>query len=236
MINMRDIVRYAEKEIDGEIYLFKTKEWEDVQARALFDSKYRGSGLPLHVKDLTLKNYIGSNRSIPRKLTKYVNEFDSRYKNTHLYFWSHENGTQKTTTASIVGKELIAKNRSVRFILMGELLSLLSDLERKEEALQRREDLLSCDFLIIDDSFDRKKATIYRSGYQISFLDIFLRDRLEVLKKATCFTSNFSVDEIDEEVFGTSLKKLIKRSVLDPFEFMTLYSDRNDFDVSELWS
>lgn len=233
---MDEMVKYVEKEIDGEIYLVKTKEWEQAQAKALLDSYYSASGLPLHAKNLSLKDYIGNNRSIPRKLTKYIREFDKRYKNVHLYFWSHENGTQKTTTASIVGKELIVQGKVVRFILMGELLSLLTDLDRKEGAKERREDLLHCDFLIIDDSFDRKKATIYRSGYQISFLDIFLRERLEILKKATCFTSNFSLEEIDEEVFGVSLKKLVKRSVLDPFEFTTLYSDRNDFDVSDLWS
>lgn len=233
---MDEIVRYAEKEIDREIYLTKTKEWEAIQAKGLMNSRFLGSGLPFHVRDLTLRDYIGSNRSIPRKLTKYVSEFDSKYRNIHLYFWSHENGTQKTTTASIVGKELLAQGKTVRFILMGELLSLLTDLDRKEDAQSRRQDLLMSDYLIIDDSFDKRKATIYRSGYQISFLDIFLRERLEVLKKATCFTSNFSIDEIDEDVFGISLKKLVKRSVPDPFEFTTLYSDRNNFDISELWS
>ena len=40
---------------------------------------------------------------------------------------------------------------------------------------------LECDFLIIDDSFDKKKATIFKSGYQIPFLDEFLRTRLEIL-------------------------------------------------------
>lgn len=228
--------KYEEKEIDGEIYLVKTPEWAEAQNKALFDLRFKETGLPVHVQNLTTRDYIGTDRSIPRKLSKYISSFDSRYRGIHLYFWSHENGTQKTTMASIVGKELLKQGKAVRFILMGDLLSLLSDLERKEEAQERRSQLLSCDYLVIDDSFDKKKATIYRSGFQISFLDIFLRERLEVIKKATCFTSNFSIDEIDEEVFGTSLKKLIKRSVPDPFSFDVLYTDRNDFDPNDLWS
>ena len=227
---MSEMVKYVEKEIDGEIYLIKTKE------EALYESRFARTGLPIHVRNLVLKDYIGTNRSIPRKLTKYVEEFDTRYRNIHLYFWSHDNGTQKTTMASIVGNLLLKKGFSTRFILMGDLLTLLTDLNKGEDSSERRQDLLDCDFLIIDDSFDKKKATIFRSGYQISFLDIFLRDRLERLRKATCFTSNFSIDEIDEEVFGVSLKKLVKRSVPDPFDFSVLYSDRNDFDINTLWS
>lgn len=233
---MSEIVKYVEKEIDGEIYLIKTKEWAEKQEEALYESRFARTGLPIHVRNLVLKDYIGTNRSIPRKLTKYVEEFDTRYRNIHLYFWSHDNGTQKTTMASIVGNLLLKKGFSTRFILMGDLLTLLTDLNKGEDSSERRQDLLDCDFLIIDDSFDKKKATIFRSGYQISFLDIFLRDRLERLRKATCFTSNFSIDEIDEEVFGVSLKKLVKRSVPDPFEFSVLYSDRNDFDINTLWS
>lgn len=233
---MSEMVKYVEKEIDGEIYLIKTKEWAEKQEEALYESRFARTGLPIHVRNLVLKDYIGTNRSIPRKLTKYVEEFDTRYRNIHLYFWSHDNGTQKTTMASIVGNLLLKKGFSTRFILMGDLLTLLTDLNKGEDSSERRQDLLDCDFLIIDDSFDKKKATIFRSGYQISFLDIFLRDRLERLRKATCFTSNFSIDEIDEEVFGVSLKKLVKRSVPDPFEFSVLYSDRNDFDINTLWS
>lgn len=233
---MDEFVKYVEKEIDGEIYLVKTKEWKDAQDRAMFSSRFGQTGLPQHVKDLSFADYIGSSRVIPRKLTKYVKDFDKTFHRIHLYFWSHDNGTQKTTMASVVGKELLKQGKTVRFILMGDLLSMLSDLERKEESQVRRADLLGCDFLIIDDSFDKMKATIYRSGFQISFLDIFLRERLEVTKKATCFTSNFSLDEIDEEVFGRSLKKLMKRSIIDPFEFDTLYSDRNNFDPNSLWS
>lgn len=231
-----DIVRYSEKEINGEVYLVKTREWKEQQDRALYEARFRASGLPLHCRALTVCSYIGASRVIPRRLSKYINQFDDTFCNIHLYFWSHENGTQKTTMASVVGNELLKRGKSVRFILMGELLSLLSDLERKDEAQTRREDLLSCDYLVIDDSFDRRKATIYRSGFQISFLDIFLRERLEVYKRATCFTSNFSIDEIDEEVFGRSLKKLIQRSVPVSFPFDTLYSDRNDFDPNSLWS
>lgn len=231
-----DFQRYIEKEINGEVFLVKTEEWKKKQILAQYDTKFASSGLPPHVKNLALSDYIGEDRSIPRKMRKYIAEFETRYKDLHLYFWSPENGTQKTTTASIIGAELLRKGLDVRFILMGELLRILSDFESSEEDKNRKDDLLNCDFLILDDCFDKKKATIYKSGYQIPFLDIFLRDRLEVQKKATCFTANFSIDNIDEETFGISLKNLVRRAVPEPFKFKVLYTDRHNFDPKDLWS
>lgn len=227
--------KYVEIEKDGETVLVKSKEWAEYQSNAREEVTVSTSGLPIHVKGLTLDNYIGTNRSIPRKLKKYVEEFSEKYCHVHLYFWSHENGTQKTTTASIVGNLLSKAGKTVRFVLMGDLLKLLTDSSFEEEKKQKVAEYKTCDFLIVDDSFDKKKATIYQSGYQISFLDQFLRDRLECTRRATCFTSNFSIDEIDENVFGISLKKLVKRSIIDPFEFTTSYEERNRFNPDDLW-
>ena len=228
--------RYIEKEINGEIYLIKNPEWKAKQLEVLEEYNLSQSNLPIHVKGLTLNSYVSSDRTIPRKLSIYVSEFKNKFKNVHLYFWSHENGTQKTTVASIVGNLLMNQGNTVKFISMGDLIKQLQSEQFDEEMSSSIEIYKSCDFLIIDDAFDKRKATMYKSGWQISFLDQFLRYRLETVRLATCFTSNFPINEIDENSFGISIKKLIERSIPDPFQFTTLYQQRNQFNPADLWS
>jgi DNA replication protein DnaC len=229
------IKKYDKREVDGEVLYVETKEWKMYKERKKIMLLMESSDLPIHARDLSFSDYVGSDTDKIDKMLKYANNFD-RYKNLHLYLWSHENSTQKTTMASILGKEILLQGRSVHFILMNTLTKLLSSgtFENDENASVVKK-YLDCDFLIIDDSFDRKKATIFKSGYQIPFLDEVLRPRLEILGKASCFTSNYSLEEIDESVFGTSIKKLMLRSIKDPFHFGTSYSMRNDFNPDTLW-
>lgn len=228
--------KYIEKKIGDETYLVKSPEWIAEQNKILTERRIRLSNLPIHVTDLSLKSYISEDRTIPRKLDLYVSEFDNKFKNIHLYFWSHENGTQKTTMAGIVAKLLLDKGKKVCFVSMGDLLKNLQSEQFDEEAASVVCLYKSCDFLIVDDSFDKRKATMYKSGWQVSFLDQFLRYRLETVRLATCFTSNFAVDEIDESVFGIGVKKLVQRSIPDPFHFDVLYQQRNHFNPNDLWS
>lgn len=228
--------RYIEKEINGEKYLVKNPEWAKEQNKIFEEHRIKSANLPIHVKGLTLDDYVPSGSVIPRKLMVYLSEFENKFKNIHLYFWSHENGTQKTTTAAILGNLLLKEGRSVQFVSMGDLVKYLQSEQFDEDLSPLVEVYKSCDFLIIDDCFDKRKATMYKSGWQISFLDQFLRYRLETVRLATCFTSNFSIDEIDENAFGVSVKKLVARSVPDPFHFTTLYQERNSFDPNDLWS
>lgn len=230
------IKKYEEITIDGETYVRRTKDWIEYQKEEFLKTRLGRSGIPMYVENMTLDSYVdptGIDTNLP-KIRKYLSEFSTRYKDINLYFWSHENGTQKTTTASILGKCLIDSGMSCRFVLMGDLIKMLSAMNEEidNELVDQWRD---CDFLIIDDSFDKKKATIYRSQYQISFLDQFLRKRLEIDRRATCFTSNFSIEEIDDSVFGISLKNLIRRSIIEPFEFKVPYSMRNDFNPNDLW-
>jgi DNA replication protein DnaC len=228
--------RYIEKIINGETYLVKSPEWVAEQNRVLEEYRIKASNLPIHVQGLDLASYISTDRTIPRKLDIYICEFEKKFKNIHLYFWSHENGTQKTTMAGIVGNRLLQAGHTVQFVSMGDLVHHLQERQFDEELDPLVDLYKTCEFLIIDDAFDKRKATMYKSGWQISFLDQFLRHRLETVRLATCFTSNFAVNEIDENVFGTSVKKLVERSIPDPFQFTTLYQQRNKFNPNDLWS
>lgn len=221
---------------DGEEIREETQEWRDYKNEKRAELLLSKSNLPPHVVNLSLDDYIGEDRDKLKKLKIYVEKFEEKFNRIHLYFWSKENNTQKTTTASTVGKLLLEKGFSVQFVLMSNLIKLLSQESFRDDFVDELNTYRDCDFLIIDDSFDSRKATIFKSGYQIPFLDEFLRTRMEVNRRAICFTSNLSIEEIDDKLFGVSLKNLIKRNIPDPFFFASSYELRNDFQIEDLWS
>lgn len=218
----------------GEIGYVETEEWKQFKVKKYLENHIRDTGLRKDIGLLSLQDYVGAdkNQNLP-KLKTYIDKFEEKHSDTHLYIWSSKNGTQKTTTASIIGKELLLKGYSVFFTLMSDLVKTLSQ-ESFEDSEHYLDKCRNSDFLIIDDAFDKKKVTIYRSGYQIPFLDTFLRSRLEIDRKATCFTSNTSVNSIDQETFGKNLKNLMLRTVHE-FEFDDSYTLKDDFDVKSFW-
>lgn len=229
------IKKYSVIEKDGEEYFVETPEWKNYKNKKRTQKVITQGNLPPHVIDLSFESLIKMNDKID-KLKTYVSRFDEKFKSIHLYFWSTKNGTQKTTTASILAKELALSGHSVKFVLMSDLSKLLTKEGFEDEANDIINEYLNTDFLIIDDAFDSKKITVYKSGYQIPFIDTFLRKRLETKRKATCFTSNVSLENIDRQIFGESLVKLLERSVLDPWGFTVPFSLRNDFNPEDLWS
>lgn len=226
--------KYNSLMIDEEEFIVRKKEWKNFQENQKNLLKL-SKVLPPNSLSLKFSDLVEMDE-IKKKLNLYVENFDKKFNKVHLYFWSTENGTQKTTTASILAKELSLKGKNVNFVLMSDLSKILVKEAFETEVSDKVNDFLNCDFLVIDDSFDAKKMTIYKSGYQIPFLDTFLRKRLETVGKATCFTSNIRLESINEEVFGTSIVKLMERSVLDPFNFTCHYSKKNDFNPQDLWS
>lgn len=146
------------------------------------------------------------------KVKKYVERFADRFKGVHLYLWG-DNGTQKSTVATWIMVQLGLRGYQVRTVLMTDLINLLMDENFDEEKEGRVKDLREADFLFIDDAFDAvRKQTLYKSGYQLSFIDTFLRMRLERTPRATIFTSNVPVGSI-EDSFGKSIRTLIERNV-----------------------
>lgn len=216
---------------NGERYAIKTEEWEKFQSRKFLESKFKEANIPKKRWKYTFDTYQGVDafNNIP-KLKEYVNRFEDA-KGVHLYLWSTLNSTQKSTLASILGMSLVEKGYKVRFVLMSKLISHLQNEQFKEESKQFLEDISDSDFLIIDDAFDLKKATLYKSGFQIPFLDTFLRERLEVECLNTCFTSNIPVEEI-ETIYNKSIYALIKRHV----SLFECNDPINDFDPKDFWS
>ena len=106
--------------------------------------------------------------------------------------------------------------------------------ERQNELSKSVEQYRDVDLLIIDECFDKKKMTLYQSGWQLSFLDSFLRERMEQNKKATIFISNVYLSMI-EGTFGIGMLELVKRNCANSIFLLEDKIDVNDFDLSNMW-
>jgi hypothetical protein len=120
---------------------------------------------------------------------------------------------------------------------MNNLIKLLVDYERSEEAQLEIEKIKKCDAIILDEALDQHKITIYKSNYQIPFLDSFLREVIG--NKIILFVSNVNIKDIDENYFSSSIKDLVTRNVLlrkALLEFHDNYFDTaSDIDVEDLF-
>jgi len=223
--------KFTYEEIDGELTAVKNPAWERQQQKKRLAAKYKKAGIAKNKWDFSFESYIGSDlkENIP-KLKRFVNNFD-KAKGVHLFLWSKQNSTQKSTMASVVAMELLQKGYTVRFLLMSELVPHLTNEQFKEESQKFIEELSDIDFLVIDDSFDPRKSAVYKSGYQISFIDSFLRQRLEVEGLNTCFTSNFSIEELEEN-YGQHIYALVHRHCKMPMNFN---EPIHDFDPDTFW-
>jgi hypothetical protein len=189
------------------------KEFKEYRDKIILEDRIINAQLPIFIKTYTINNYIGQDKNKNLiKVNKYIQEFKTKYKNIHLYFYSDKNSTQKTTIASYIGKELLRQNITVKFVLMSDLINDLKNYDFDNKAKENIDKIEDIELLIIDDCFDLKKMTIYNNGYQLGFIDNYLRKRIENNKLATIFTSNINIEDINKG-FGISLQALIKRNV-----------------------
>lgn len=176
-----------------------------------------------------------------KRLQKYVFNFDE-YTDVMTYLYG-PNGTQKTTLAQWVGASLLLKGYKVQYILMQNLLTFLSDFTHDQESEEKKqryiEKLKSIDLVIIDEAFSRDKVTLYKSGWQLPFLDRFLRERFEMNRKGIMFVSNTSPEEIENHGFSRSIQDLVVRKTRpygSALEFLDNYIDNaSRFDVKGIF-
>ena len=174
------------------------------------------SGLNKSDLDYDISTYYGS-PLIPRAVQGFIRSFKSK-SSTNIFFHGTVN-TQKSTIARYMSRELIKRGLKTKYILMDSLIKTLikshdHDEAIKEAAVENIESYLQADFLVIDESFDKERITLYKSNYQLPFLTTFLKDRLEVIKKSTVFISNKTPKEISQQGFTEALQSLIIRECL----------------------
>lgn len=159
------------------------------------------------------RSYVGTKSLADKnRLMNYILQFEENPEVRKLLVYMYgPNGTQKTSLANFVGKSLILKGFVVRYILMNNLIKDLQDMEFNEDIKAKVEKFNEADLLIIDEAMDKSKLTLYKSGYQQSFIDTFVRDRIQAKNKGILFISNVHPDKIAEQGLSVSIQDFIQR-------------------------
>lgn len=178
--------------------------------------------------DYSFDDYKGKdeNGNIKR-IKKYVDEFDRSdkpFKNMHFYIWG-EQGTQKSYTLKGMLTKLACKGKSVYYTFLKNLISLIIESDRDENAKSKLNYIMNVDVLVIDE-FEEKRANLWASGYKENTLITWLKDRLEVIRKSTFFISNDSIETMKQSKFGELYGDLLDRETkFGRFEFTDRYMD-----------
>ena len=203
----------------------------------ILELELKKAHIPLSVMDYSIDNYIGIQSFFEvEKIYSYVHKFKEKFSSICLYMYG-PNGTQKTTLAQWIGRELIKKGISVFYTYMDTLLKkkMKEGWEYDSEILMYLRLIESVDCLILDESFDKDKITWYASDYQMSFLDNFLRNRIERQNKPIIFISNKEISSIKAN-FNNSIYDLIRRNMKNTvLYFQDSYTLQDDFNPKELW-
>lgn len=162
-----------------------------------------------------------------KKLQKFVDEFDSDkkpFKHLHCYVWGKQ-GTQKSYTMKGMLAKLACKGKSVYYTFLKNLISLIIESDRDENAKNKLNYIMNVDVLVLDE-FEEKRANLWASGYKENTLITWLKDRLEVIRKSTFFISNDSIETMKQSKFGELYGDLLDRETkFGRFEFTDRYMD-----------
>jgi DNA replication protein DnaC len=204
---------------------------------------FKKNGFDEKTWDYQFTDYSGlkSKQNLTR-LEKYVANFDNvDVKSAILYFWG-SHGTQKTTTAHIVGKMLLQKGVDVQYITMSNFKDLFwayanardRDTKREQEndylKIRNFEKIANCDLLILDDAF---VLNLFPGG--LVDVDNFIRERVK-RNKGIIFISNFSIDELSEsKTCSTAIKSFITRETGKQRSVFKFEDDYNDIRTENLF-
>jgi DNA replication protein DnaC len=211
---------------------------------------YKKNGFRPEHFDYDVSTYLGTkSKNNLIRFNNYIEKInDSAVNSTVLYFYG-TNGTQKTTIAHWLGKELLKKNIDVMFTDMRTLVDCIYnsggnnfDEELRDKCRLEFSRFISCGILIIDESFSKDKiSTIWNSDYQIGNLGNFIRERIGH-GKGIIFISNDSLDELETQKFNKSIIDLIRRETVkrnSAFEFKDSWRDtvnENNLDSVNLFT
>ncbi len=213
-------------------FAVETEEHKKMRLDRVTKARMTKSNIPLFALDYNIdKDYLGENSKVVPKLKRIAEIVETKEKlklnqdeeaidlyslvRGYLYYFYGTNGTQKTYTSAWLAKRLMDLGESVLFTTMQDVLKDLTDLENnkdpKSDTYKRIAEYYDCQFLFLDESFDKSKVTMYKSNFQIPFLDDLIRKRIQY-GKAIIFISNVSPTEI-KEFAGDSISDFVNRSL-----------------------
>ena len=210
------------------------KSYQELQKFLLNQSKANIFEHNSSVDDLMLKD-----KNLLSKIKYYTQNLDNKTSsNSSLYLYGRNN-CSKTFTAKSILYDACKKSIDCRFIIMGDLVDMITDAFATEKKNDKIDEYLNCKLLVIDDAFDKAKVTLFKSGYQLPYLDRFIRKRLETYKLNTIFTSNVKIEEIQNNGFSYDIQNLIERNIKlrgGYLEFNDVFvSDEYNIDVKSIW-
>lgn len=187
------------------------------------------------IMSLNKDSYKGKdNNGNLKKVELFIEKFKDKYSGLNLFF-SGSPGTQKTTIAKYIIKQLLQKNINCYYILANDLIEYIIESSRDIEQRKIIHDIINVDFLVIDE-FSENSIVTFASGWQRKHLFPWLKLRLETLKKSTLFISNNSIDNLGK-YFEGAIQDLILREVPDhTMIFEDNYiQNRGKLDLSSIW-
>ena len=149
---------------------------------------------------------------------------ENPFKHLHCYVWGNQ-GTQKSYTLKGMLSKLACKGKSVYYIFTKDLIDLIIDSDRDENAQKKLDYIMNVDVLVIDE-FDQRRIASWKSGYKENMLLVPLKNRLEIIKKSTWIISNCGIEEQKDSSFGELYYDLLKRETCyGQFNFTDRYFD-----------
>lgn len=162
-----------------------------------------------------------------RRLKKFVDEFDNPnkpFKNLHCYVYGSQ-GTQKSYTLKGMLARLACNGKSVYYIFTKDLIDLIIDSDRIEESQKKLDYIMNVDVLVLDE-FEESRCALWKSQFKENSLIVWIKNRLEIIRKSTFFVSNDSIEQMKSGAFGNLFGDLIDRETkFGRFEFVDKYFD-----------
>ena len=144
------------------------------------------------------------------------------FKSLHCYVYG-EQGTQKSTVLKGMLTKLAKKGKEVYYIFCKDLIDIIIDSDRDENAKKLLDYIINVDVLVIDE-FEEQRTNLWQSGYKERSLIVWIKNRLEVSRKSTWFVSNATIEEMKNGKFGELFGDVIERETLyGRFEFKDKY-------------
>jgi len=143
-------------------------------------------------------------KGVVEELKSYCDNFSNENKS---YLFTGNAGSGKTFLSNCIAKELMDKGFSVIYFTAVQLFDTLASYafgyDDREEGLSMREDLVSCDLLVIDDL-----GTELTNSFSVSQFFNLINERI-IRNKATIISTNIGLTDISARYEERSFSRII---------------------------